>query len=931
MASDLNKHEEPGDSVFPVKFEDGSDLDMYGVWVKKRPEDEETPSGSGSELKIEEFQDEKAPLKKEEAEYDTVYLDKNLPEDKADDDEKSAFMDLDDFDLNDSAFEAIDDSGDIISDDGIDPLISSENPFEISEEDMQGLPEFQNVTEGSSAIEDTEDAKDFENLDADDFLAGGETEMQDEALLNNGEDQSSDSIKLDLAFDEDYMENKESNAIDFENDGEFDDIPDELSIPESDSGETETAAAGSSAPSIDKMEYTSEFDDLINSFDEEDAPAAKDESDSHQDEQEEGLNLNVNVDEESDESAITEQNFNEDGEEDDNISIFEDMPAAEKEAPAENTFENGDDAFVIESTIIEADNIDKIKEENIKILNETQPKPHENEGEDLSALDSMLDDVMGIGTASGEPKEKADDLGGFMDGADDAAGFVSPEDAEKEPSDIGNNIYFDDIEAVKDDLFNESEPSAQTAAENNHPLQDGKATELLLQIADELSGIKTELASIKSEMADREEKLKTEIQHAAATIQKDDSTAAPQKEQSGFFGDDDMDETIALTGDELNNILITADFTEESADDNFDIPETLDTAQLAEGGASSPSTAFDADAIPETVPNAIPQDLNTLGDQIDTDGTSDITDGIFEEETPSEHPEDYIDMPDFENENFEEPNLDDFNFNLDAAANDIPESQAEPSNETEENDFISENNTEIDLSILGEEDMPADAFSDDSAAGEESLEPNTEELSGLTENADTTEAFGTETVELNPEDLSGLAETESFYIETKDESGLTDDLSALAEPETTAGLSEPEETETAETEISSTSINETPVSAEPETLGITDMGTAEDLNVPPESARAEITDAPTSAEPSAGLPKAAAVTERAADISPRTEPKAESSEQDILPVHLKNEIKSVLAYMDQLLESLPEEKIEEFAKSEYFDTYKRLFEELGIS
>jgi hypothetical protein len=34
--------------------------------------------------------------------------------------------------------------------------------------------------------------------------------------------------------------------------------------------------------------------------------------------------------------------------------------------------------------------------------------------------------------------------------------------------------------------------------------------------------------------------------------------------------------------------------------------------------------------------------------------------------------------------------------------------------------------------------------------------------------------------------------------------------------------------------------------------------------------------------------------------------------------------------MDQLLESLPEDKIEEFAKSEYFDTYKKLFEELGL-
>ena len=46
---------------------------------------------------------------------------------------------------------------------------------------------------------------------------------------------------------------------------------------------------------------------------------------------------------------------------------------------------------------------------------------------------------------------------------------------------------------------------------------------------------------------------------------------------------------------------------------------------------------------------------------------------------------------------------------------------------------------------------------------------------------------------------------------------------------------------------------------------------------------------------------------------------------------LKEEIKSVLLYMDQLLENLPDEKIEEFAQSSYFETYKKLFKELGIS
>ena len=46
---------------------------------------------------------------------------------------------------------------------------------------------------------------------------------------------------------------------------------------------------------------------------------------------------------------------------------------------------------------------------------------------------------------------------------------------------------------------------------------------------------------------------------------------------------------------------------------------------------------------------------------------------------------------------------------------------------------------------------------------------------------------------------------------------------------------------------------------------------------------------------------------------------------------LKSEIKSVLLYMDQLLENLPEDKLVEFAKSDEFETYKKLFSELGLS
>ena len=45
---------------------------------------------------------------------------------------------------------------------------------------------------------------------------------------------------------------------------------------------------------------------------------------------------------------------------------------------------------------------------------------------------------------------------------------------------------------------------------------------------------------------------------------------------------------------------------------------------------------------------------------------------------------------------------------------------------------------------------------------------------------------------------------------------------------------------------------------------------------------------------------------------------------------VKEELKTVLSSMDQLLESLPDNKIAEFAESEHFDTYRKLFKELGL-
>ena len=56
-----------------------------------------------------------------------------------------------------------------------------------------------------------------------------------------------------------------------------------------------------------------------------------------------------------------------------------------------------------------------------------------------------------------------------------------------------------------------------------------------------------------------------------------------------------------------------------------------------------------------------------------------------------------------------------------------------------------------------------------------------------------------------------------------------------------------------------------------------------------------------------------------------------SSDSNTIPSDMKQEIKSVLSYMDQLLENLPEDKITEFAQSKQFETYKKLFSELGLA
>ncbi|HET7839439.1 MAG TPA: hypothetical protein VFL04_06735, partial [Rectinemataceae bacterium] len=113
---------------------------------------------------------------------------------------------------------------------------------------------------------------------------------------------------------------------------------------------------------------------------------------------------------------------------------------------------------------------------------------------------------------------------------------------------------FDDLAAVERDLAEKPETRHAEAKAGSD-----LSTEILLKIADELSSIRGELVSLKTQLGSLKSK--------APVLEESPLPEAPVKEEaSGGFFDDEEDETIALTGDELDNILNTADFTEEVAE-----------------------------------------------------------------------------------------------------------------------------------------------------------------------------------------------------------------------------------------------------------------------------------------------------------------------------------------------------------------------------
>ena len=389
-------------------------------------------------------------------------------------------------------------------------------------------------------------------------------------------------------------------------------------------------------------------------------------------------------------------------------------------------------------------------------------------------------------------------------------------------------------------LENDDEKVAEVADSITAPILDEgeletekpstQMTAIFSQIVTELSSLKNEIASLKNEF----ETLKNEKQPENLKLESNDSG------NEGFFSNSDEDDTIALSKDEMDNILNTADIAQAEKTEEKESEKTEATQE----NISEPEELSSEEPEFKEEPEATDETENLFGSADDVADISDediLSDDDFAMEFENAQPE-----------NIEEPTLDDVDYTNISKETYLPEEISVPKNddilvESSPTDLLETKDSE------NEGKNSSDSFDEDPfelSAVEPSISETLtdEKLDYLSKTPEEAEQ------NVNPEEVLELPESEETENAKENESA--------------------EEVETEKTEATQENISE------PEELS--------------------------SEEPE---------TKESKDISD----------------DLKTEIKSVLSYMDQLLENLPENKIAEFAQSEQFDTYKKLFKELGLA
>jgi len=577
-----------------------------------------------------------------------------------------------------------------------------------------------------------------------------------------------------------------------------------------------------------------------------------------------------------------------------------------------NIEEEAEQNMSFELSDLDSSSESALSEEEEQLLGELE----EDEETDLSDLSGLEDDLEELGKGSafeeqgGEEELSVEDLDVDLEELSDASGNLEglPEMGGEE--DLSLETTPDTIEVPLSDSAIVEEHYEDLATVEGVPSTPGQAppkgsSDILEKIERDLIQIKTEIQSLKNELAG--------LGKGGISAGKVDVAPAPSGGE-GFF-EKGEDETIALTGDELDNILNTADVTEE-VEVLEESVESLEVEEFPEPDlAELPEEAGGEEEIME---------LGSLNLEEEEAPSAEISledsDLSLEELEPSEDEEQSIEIDIGGKASDEELSLDE---------------ELGTEVETPEELTLEEPAEVLELEELEELGLDESGLEEVETPEELSLEEPAEalELEGLEELG--LDESGLEEAEA-PEELSLEEPAEVLELEGLEELGL--DESGLEEVEVPEELSleEPAEVLPTEEDLEELSLEEPaevlPGEEDLEELDLEEaaMEEVEGLEEP-EAEDVLALDELEESTPQTGEAEDLELTTEELDI-----PVEESTAAGAPPISealaedLRSEIKSVLSYFDQLLEALPEDKIKEFAQSEYFVRYQRLFKELGL-
>ena len=343
-------------------------------------------------------------------------------------------------------------------------------------------------------------------------------------------------------------------------------------------------------------------------------------------------------------------------------------------------------------------------------------------------------------------------------------------------------------------------------------------------------------------------------------------------DEGGFFTDDG-DETIALSGDELANIMTTSEVTEGEV-----LPEQP-TEETSEPIFETETEEPEVDVV-ENEP-------------VENEETSLSEDLSF----------------DFEDKNLEEPDIESIQFDeteeTEETDSELPDEISIPKSD---DIFVESNQTDFMGDVSTEQTSEPVFETTDTILNESGDSGNSAESSVQFDSPDTLFEHHFDTTETLLADLEGTEE--AVTTESTEENTET----TIEAPVEETFASEPVVEESAPVEDDVPTVDKL-LSAE-----IDPVKTATEVS--DEFAEVDNLDSNISKD---NIDYLNADKEDTLSQDSLYTPSGNSNED------LKRDIKSVLLYMDQLLENLPEEKIMEFAKSDEFVTYKKLFSELGLS